>query len=65
MKMPKEWRKLKKQAEDQGWTVEKTKNNHIRWTNPDGEIVISPSTPSENRGMKNFLSVMKKKNFKP
>ena len=42
----KETEKLAKEARRQGWTVEVTGGNHIKWTNPEGEVAsISGLTP--------------------
>lgn len=62
--MNKNMKKLKKEAEEQGWTVEVTKKNHLKWISPDGDSVITSSTPSEYRGQKNFLSSLRRRGFK-
>lgn len=41
-------------AEQQGWTVEHTKNNHLKWLSPRGGIVYSSSTPSDHRALANL-----------
>jgi aspartyl aminopeptidase len=40
---------LIKEAEDQGWVITMTKNNHLRWTSPLGGFFFSSSTPSDFR----------------
>jgi hypothetical protein len=37
------------QVEAAGWGVEKNKNGHYRWTNPNGDFFFSSSTPSDWR----------------
>lgn len=63
MKFPKDWRKIKKSAESQGWSVVQT-SKHIKWTSPGGEVVISGSTPSDPRAGKNFLSRLRQRGLK-
>lgn len=42
-----ECQKLELAALEQGWRVEKTKGNHVRFLSPDGKgLVIVSSTPS-------------------
>lgn len=59
----KEMNQLVALAEQQGWTVEKTKNNHLRWTSPAGRNVFSPSTPSDGRFIKNTIRDLKAYGF--
>lgn len=50
MKIPRELRRLAKLALAQGWEIERTGNDHLRWKAPDGKgIVISASTPARGR----------------
>lgn len=44
---PKLYTKLVKAAKEQGWELELTGSGHLRWTNPDGGFVITPSSPSD------------------
>lgn len=52
--MNKELKVLISLAIGQGWTVTQTKNNHYKWTAPNGKIVFSSSTPSDSRAIKNL-----------
>lgn len=45
----KEIREFAKVAERQGWTVVKTKGDHLKWISPGGPFIISASTPSDRR----------------
>ena len=45
----KEIREFIKLAERQGWTVIKTKGDHLKWISPGGSFVISASTPSDRK----------------
>ena len=38
---------LIKKAKKQGWVVEPTKGNHLRWISPNGDVVTSSKTPSD------------------
>jgi len=56
------FRKLVKMAKDQGWTVEKTKKNHIRFRpyNKAMRAVVTASTPSDHRWIRNLISDLRK-----
>lgn len=60
MKIPKELRSALKQARVQQWTVNVTKKGHLAWKSPNGGMVVSPSTPSDSRAVKNVLAMLKK-----
>jgi predicted RNA binding protein YcfA (HicA-like mRNA interferase family) len=46
-----EYKVLEEVALAQGWQVQKTKNNHIKFMAPNGVgLVIVSSTPSDHRG---------------
>jgi hypothetical protein len=63
--MKKDWEKLRKQAEDQGWRVIATNKRHYRWLAPDGKTtVVSGSTCSDHRGIKNQLALMRRAGFR-
>ena len=44
----------------EGWIVEVTRSNHVRWVHPNGSIIISSSTPSDWRSWANHLSRMRR-----
>lgn len=52
--MKKRLKELVREAERQGWTVEIRRSGHLKWTAPNGDMVFSPSTPSDYRGLKNL-----------
>lgn len=56
MSLKKDLETLVKKAEAQGFTVERTGGDHLKWTAPSGEFHFSPSTPSDTRGLKNTLA---------
>lgn len=62
--MPKDFRPIQKAAKKQGWTVRYTGTGHYRWTAPDGQCVVSGSTPSDYHAFKNFVSSLKRKGLK-
>jgi hypothetical protein len=53
--------KLMRKARKQGWRVEVTRKNHIKFLSPFGGIVVASGTPSENRGILNLKSRLKSK----
>lgn len=42
----KDTQQLARKAKKAGWTVELTRNNHIRFVPPHGQIIIAPLTGS-------------------
>lgn len=56
-----DWKKLEKAAREQGWKIDRTKKG-IRLVPPDPTkaIVIIHGSPSEQRGLRNKLSEMKR-----
>ncbi|WP_144722220.1 type II toxin-antitoxin system HicA family toxin [Cellulosimicrobium sp. TH-20] len=63
--MNKEIKALVKAAEAQGFTVTRTRNGHLRWSRGGEFVTISPSTPSDRRGMLNLRAALKRAGFKP
>ena len=53
MKLPEPYRKLARAARDAGWTVTLTPGGHLCWRPPEGPAVITASTPSDRRGVRN------------
>jgi hypothetical protein len=64
MSTKKDFASLEKTAVAQGWKVLSTNGGHKKWLAPAGGIVISGSTESDPRGIKNHLSRMNKLGFK-
>lgn len=64
MSTKKDFEELKKSAVKQGWRIESTKNGHLKWMSPTGELVISESTGSDYRGIKNHLSRLRRAGYK-
>jgi len=54
MSVLKEMKSLLELAKDQGWEVERNKNNHIKFLSPNGGIVFVSSTPSDHRALENI-----------
>lgn len=49
-------------AEECGWEVNRTRNNHYRMTHPvTGATVFASSTPSEYRGIKNVIAELRRR----
>ena len=52
--MRRELRDLIRLAETAGWTVEQTRNSHLRFLSPDGEhIIVCGTTESDHRAIRN------------
>lgn len=59
-----DWEQLKKLAERQGWQVERTKRGHYKWFAPDNHtIIVSGSTISDHRAIKNQKARMRRAGF--
>lgn len=59
-----DWKKLMKEAENQGWRIVRTKSDHFKWFSPDGKtLAVSGSTTSDRRALKNHISTLRKGGF--
>jgi hypothetical protein len=59
-----ETRELMRRAQAQGWIVQYTGSNHLKWRAPTGEIAISANTDGDKRSIKNHLARMKRMGFR-
>ena len=60
----KDFRKVIREAERQGWRVEQTKGGHWRFYAPDGvNIVHAAGTPSDRRSFDNTIAQLRKYGF--
>ena len=53
LRIPGALRSLARTARDHGWTISLRGSGHLAWRSPDGEVIITPSTPSDHRSAKN------------
>lgn len=62
----KEIKRLRKKAEAQGWTVDKTTRGHWRFKPKDKSVspAVTSGTPSDWRSWKNFKADLKREGFK-
>ena len=61
--MNKYLKELKRRAEAQGWRVEVA--NHFRWFAPDGRtIIVTGSSESDGRALKNTLARMRRAGYR-
>lgn len=51
--------KLARRARKQGWEVQITRNNHLKFINPDGAVVVGGLTACSS-GVKKFQFQLKK-----
>jgi predicted RNA binding protein YcfA (HicA-like mRNA interferase family) len=64
MAASKDFKKMLREAQRQGWRVEQTKGGHWRLYAPDGEhIVHAAGTPSDTRSLDNTLAQMRRYGF--
>lgn len=56
----KETARLARHAEAAGWTVDKTRNNHIVFAAPTGQKVFTSSTPGDKRATKNLRAQLRR-----
>lgn len=59
----KDLRTLAQHAGQQGWQVHRTSGGHLKWVSPTGDVVVSASTPSERRGMRNLKALLRARGF--
>lgn len=62
--LPGVWRELAERAVSQGWSINLTGSDHIRWVSPSGVVVISSQTPSDHRSFKNTRAELARKGLK-
>jgi hypothetical protein len=55
-----QWRQLERDAEDRGWTVERTGSGHVKWTSPGGQAVSTACSPSDPRTVDNDLARLRR-----
>jgi hypothetical protein len=56
----KEIKALVRLAQERGWSVTDTRNGHLKFQSPDGDIVFGPSTPSDWRSVKNMKAHLRR-----
>lgn len=52
-----------KELRNQGWSLEKTKNNHWKITNPAGRSCFTGSTPGDKRAVRNLMADLRRLGF--
>jgi predicted RNA binding protein YcfA (HicA-like mRNA interferase family) len=52
---------LVRQAESEGWLVERTNGGHLRLTHPNGAVVFCAWSPSDSRAVKNVRALLRRK----
>jgi len=62
--LPRVWRELAEKAVAQGWSINLTGSDHIRWVSPSGVIVTSSQTPSDHRSFKNTRAELARRGLK-
>lgn len=60
MSLKVETRRIVRLAETHGFVVEETRNNHLRFLSPSGEIIVGAKTPSDPRSHLNLLSQLRR-----
>lgn len=60
MKPPKVLRPIVRAARDGGWTVTKTRGNHIKLRSPEGATVFASGTPSDVRAIHNLTAMLRR-----
>lgn len=63
--MNKEVRKLTKELERQGFEVRRAKSNHLKVYKDGRYIATMPSTPSDQRSLKNATALLRRHGFRP
>jgi predicted RNA binding protein YcfA (HicA-like mRNA interferase family) len=55
---------LIKKAKKQGWIVEATRGNHLRWISPNGDVITSAKTPSDRMSITCTRLDLKRRGYK-
>ena len=59
-----DFRDIVKEAEAQGWRLERTSKGHVKMIPPDkGPPVFTSGTPGDYRALKNFLGKLRRRGF--
>ncbi len=62
MAASKDVKALVKKAEQQGWTVTRTRGDHLKWLSPNGGTpYFSSKTPSDKRAIANMSQDLRRK----
>lgn len=56
--LPKVWKELATAALSQGWAIEHTAGNHLKWIPMKGEPYVSSNTPSDHRTILNTRAAL-------
>ena len=59
MASSKDLKTLQKEAVSQGWVVNLSNGNHIKWIAPNGKVVFTSNTPSDKRALENMKRDLK------
>ena len=62
--IPDALRSLARTARASGWLITRRKSGHLAWRSPDGEVIITPSTPSDHRSSKNARARLRRAGLK-
>jgi len=60
VKIPESYRSVARKAKRQGWTITGTRGRHLAWTSPAGAVVYTPSSPSDSRGYRNTVALLRR-----
>lgn len=55
-----DFRQVVRIAKAQGWRVEFTKKNHVRFLSPTGQMVVTSGTPSDHRTVANLIGQLRR-----
>lgn len=61
MKLPESYRDIARTARRAGWTITRAKrSSHLHWRSPSGQLVVTPSTPGDCRGVRDDLARLRR-----
>jgi hypothetical protein len=64
LRIPEALKSAARKARQSGWVISLRGSGHLEWRSPDGEIVITPSTPSDSRSAKNARARLRRAGLK-
>lgn len=56
-------KQLRREAEGQGWSITLAKGGHLKWKSPSGALVVTSSSPSDQRAIRNIVRDLQRCGF--
>lgn len=60
----KDFQRVIREAQRQGWSVERTNGGHVRFRNPAGQSYFTGSSPSDFRAVRKLVADLRKMGYR-